>query len=293
LFSTASPADPADVLGGAEELKRFGFDVLLPPERSSLGYFAASHEHRLQDFCHALHDKTVDALVCIRGGYGSNYLIDDRLATRVIGPKPLIGFSDFSAIQILLWQVRHWVTFYGPMATTGFSKGAGNAGGYDPESFLDAVRNTRKGWKLALQGEALLSGQATGRIVGGCLTLVQTTLGTAWQLDARGCVLLLEDRGMKPYQVDRALRHLKQAGQFEGVVGFVLGDFPDCEPPVPGGPTVREVCERILAEYRVPVVYGAPVGHTKRAMLTVPLGVKVKLQAKSEGTLEFLEPAVV
>jgi muramoyltetrapeptide carboxypeptidase len=292
LFSTASPAEPAQVLAGADELKRLGFQVVLPPEREPQGYFAGTHEERLQDFCHAVHDKAVDGLVCTRGGYGSNYLIDERLATRLREPKTLIGFSDFAAIQTLMWQVRHWVSFYGPMAAAGFNKGAGKPGGYDEASFLVTVRNTRKGWKLGLQGEALVEGEARGQLVGGCLTLLQTALGTGWQLDARDSILLLEDRGMKPYQVDRALRHMKQARQFEDVAGFVLGDFSDCEPPVAGGPSVREVCERILGPYGVPIVYGAPVGHTARAMLTLPLGVKVKLKAKGDGVLEFLEAAV-
>lgn len=293
LFSTASPADREQLEAGAQELNRLGIEVVMPPERQPRGYFAATHDERLQDFCHAVHDKGVDGLVCVRGGYGSNYLIDDRLATRLEGPKALIGFSDFCAIQTLLWQLRHWVSFYGPMAAVGFNKGAGKPGGYDQQSFLAALQNTRKGWNLSLQGQPLRGGEARGRLVGGCLTLVQTALGTPWQLDARGCLLFLEDRGMKPYQVDRALRHMKQAGQFEDVQGFILGDFPDCEPPVAGSPSVRDVCQRILGEFHLPIVYGVPLGHTNRAMLTLPLGVKVKLQAKGEGTLEFLEAAVL
>ena len=98
---------------------------------------------------------------------------------------------------------------------------------------------------------------------------------------------------MKPYQVDRALRHLWQAGKLQDVHGVVLGDFPDCEPAVAGSPTIPEICERILGPLGVPVVYGAPIGHTKRPMLTIPLGVRAKLLAKGEGTLEILEPAVV
>jgi len=292
LFSTASPPDRAAVLAGAAELQRLGFDVKLPPERESLGYFASAHEIRVQDFCDAVHDKKVDGLIATRGGYGSNYLIDERLATRLHGPKALIGFSDFSVIQTLMWQVRHWVSFYGPMAASGFHKGPGMEGGYDENSFLSAIRNTSKGWKVDLAGEPLVPGKAEGRVVGGCLTLLQTSLGTNWELDAREAILLLEDRGMKPYQLDRALRHLQQAGQFERVAGVILGDFPDCEPPVAGSPTVREVCERILAPLRVPVVYGAPVGHTGHPILTIPLGVRARLMAEGRGTLEFLEPAV-
>jgi muramoyltetrapeptide carboxypeptidase len=98
---------------------------------------------------------------------------------------------------------------------------------------------------------------------------------------------------MKPWQVDRALMHLKQAGKFEGVRGIVLGEFPDCGPLMSGSATVRDVCLRILGGLGVPIVYGALVGHTPRPMLTVPLGVKARLRAHGAGELEILEPAVV
>jgi muramoyltetrapeptide carboxypeptidase len=104
--------------------------------------------------------------------------------------------------------------------------------------------------------------------------------------------LLLEDRGMKPWQVDRALMHLKQAGKFEGVRGMVLGDFPECEAPVAGSPTVQDVCQRILKPLGIPIVFGAPVGHTARPMLTLPLGVRARLRASGAGALEILEAAV-
>ena len=139
----------------------------------------------------------------------------------------------------------------------------------------------------------MLTGKATGRVLGGCMTLVEATIGTPWELDTKDSILVLEDRAMKPYQVDRVLRHLKQAGKFEGVRGIVLGEFPESEPTVAGSPTVREVCARILRPLGVPLVFGAPVGHTPRPMLTVPLGIEAKLDAEGEGTLEFLEPAVV
>jgi muramoyltetrapeptide carboxypeptidase len=122
---------------------------------------------------------------------------------------------------------------------------------------------------------------------------VETTLGTSWELDTRGAILILEDRGMKPWQVDRALMHLRQAGKLNGIRGMVLGEFPECEPALAGSPTVRDVSARILGPLGVPIVFGAPVGHTPRAMLTVPLGVKARLISTGEGKLEILEPAVV
>jgi muramoyltetrapeptide carboxypeptidase len=87
--------------------------------------------------------------------------------------------------------------------------------------------------------------------------------------------------------------HLKQAGKLGRVRGIVLGEFPECEPPVAGSPTVEDVCARILPPLGVPIVFGAPVGHTPRPMLTIPLGVRARLRANGEGMLEILEPAVL
>jgi len=125
---------------------------------------------------------------------------------------------------------------------------------------------------------------------------VETTLGTPWELDTQGAILILEDRGMKPYQVDRALMHLKQAGKFRGIAGIVLGDFPDCE-AAHGAESVKDVARRVLDPLGVPLFWGAPIGHTKRPAITLPLGVRVRLSvAGSAGLssqLEILEPAVV
>ena len=293
IVSPSSPADAAAISAGITELRRLGFQIEETAPMESQGYFAGSHSERLQQFCKTVHDKRVDGVIATRGGYGANYLIDSRLATRLQGPKCIVGFSDLNIIQLLMAEVRGWVGFYGPMVANGFNHGADRPSGYDLASFLQAVGETKAKWKIPLRGQAMASGSATGRLVGGCLTMLQTTLGTGFEPNTSGAILVLEDRGMKPYQVDRALRHLYQAGMFEKAVGVILGDFPDCEPPTRGSQIVPEICAEILGPLDIPIVYGAPIGHTKRAMLTVPLGVRAKLEAKSEGTLEILEPAVV
>jgi muramoyltetrapeptide carboxypeptidase len=240
-----------------------------------------------------MHSDQVDGLVALRGGYGSNYLLDYALEKSLPSPKCVIGFSDITSLQIYLWQRCGWVSFYGPMVAAGLNSGPGVPKGYDENSFLQAVRRTEAGWKLRLRGEPMLAGKATGRVLGGCMTLLEATIGTTWELDTKDSILVLEDRAMKPYQVDRVLRHLKQSGKLEGVRGIVLGEFPESEPSVAGSPTVRDVCARILRPLSVPLIFGAPVGHTPRPMLTVPLGIEARLDAEGEGTLEFLEPAVV
>jgi muramoyltetrapeptide carboxypeptidase len=293
VFAPASPADAAKAQAGREELRRLGFAVESLPSHAQEGYFAASQKVRSEEFARLMKNKRVDGVVAMRGGYGSNYLLGPLSRVPLSSAKCVIGFSDLTTVQIFLWQRYGWVTFYGPMVAAGLDAGPSVNSGYDPESFLRSLQAHRESWLVNLGGDAIVSGEAEGTLLGGCMTLVETTLGTPWELDTRGAILLLEDRGMKPWQVDRALMHLQQAGKLDSVRGIVLGEFPECEPPVAGSPTVRDVCMRILGSLGVPIVFGVPVGHTRRAMLTIPLGIKARLMARGEGVLEILEPAVV
>ena len=138
----------------------------------------------------------------------------------------------------------------------------------------------------------MVGGTASGILLGGCLTLLQTTLSTAWELDTRGAVLLLEDCTVKPYQLDRMLEHLKQAGKFRDVRAFILNEFPGADTSHNQRAAFREVCARVFGPLRVPTIFGAAVGHTRKPMLTLPLGVRVRLEAVGEGKLEILERAV-
>jgi muramoyltetrapeptide carboxypeptidase len=292
VFAPASPASEQKIAAGVAELRRLGFTAETPAPQRPEGYFAASTKERRAELLRLLQATNVDALVGLRGGYGSNYLLDARLAADVGEPKAIVGISDLSSLQIFLWQCCRWVTFYGPMVAAGLDAGASAPGGYDENSLRSAISEVNGGWKISLRSEALAGGKAEGRLLGGAMTIVEATFGTPWELDTRGAILLLEDRAMKPYQVDRVLMHFKQAGKLEGVKGMVLGDFPECDPPVSGSPTVRDVCARILGPLGVPVVFGAPIGHTTRPMLTIPLGVNAQLHAEGEGTLEIVEAAV-
>jgi muramoyltetrapeptide carboxypeptidase len=292
-FAPASPAEPSRIAAGMAELRRLGWRVV---ERASIvndGYFAGTLTSRRSELVGALERHDINALVGTRGGYGSNYLLDELYISKPASPKIVLGFSDLTSLQIYLWQRFQWITFYGPMLAAGLDAGPGAPDGYDKKSLLTALQNTDTGWTLDLQGEVLYPGEAHGRVLGGCLTLVETAIGTQWDLQTDDAILVLEDRGMKPWQVDRALMHLKQAGKFANVRGILLGDFPECQAPVAGSATVRDVCQRILAPLGVPTIFNAPIGHTLRPMLTMPLGVKARLSAKGAGVLEILEPAVV
>lgn len=293
IISPSSPAEPERLQAGVRELTLLGFAPLAERAMQPDGYFSGPAADRLSQLLGSIGDSRAKALVALRGGYGSSYLLEQLQGANVAAVKPLVGYSDITTLQIFLWQTLGWVTFYGPMVAAGFDAGAGKPGGYDMASFMRAITETQTGWTVGLEGAAIVEGEAEGILLGGCLTLVEATLGTPWELDTAGAILVLEDRGMKPWQVDRSLTHLQQAGKLNDVRGIVLGDFPESEPPVKGSPTVRDVCLRILSGLKVPIVWGAPVGHTARPMLTLPLGVRARLRSAGSGFLDILEPAVV
>jgi muramoyltetrapeptide carboxypeptidase len=137
------------------------------------------------------------------------------------------------------------------------------------------------------------AGQATGPIVGGCLTLVTAAIGTSWEPDTRDAILLLEDNNTRPYQIDRMLTQLRQAGKLSGVRGIVFGEMPGCIQHENQGYTLTEVIDRVLGDFDGPVLSGFPTGHTTKPGAIVPLGVQSELSLADEVTFRLLEPAVV
>lgn len=293
VVSPSSPVERGALERGLAELARLGLRVKPGAYAAAQhGYFAGTHDDRRSDLTESFARGACDAVFCSRGGYGSAYLLEQLTAADFPAARVFLGYSDVTVVQAFLWQKLGWVTFYGPMVAAGFDKGAA---GYDEESFRNAVSNTSGGWRLDLCGEPLVEGGAEGVLLGGCLTMIETTIGTPWELDTTDSILLLEDRGMKPFQVDRALMHLRQAGKLAKVRGVILGEFPECAAPA-GSEDVRSVAQRVLGDLGVPMVWGAAAGHTPRPMLTLPLGVRARLESRKAGAaaeLFILEPAVV
>jgi muramoyltetrapeptide carboxypeptidase len=296
VIAPSSPVEAERLAKGIAELERLGFVVHRNPRvLSREGYFAGSVADRVREFLAAIGEPETRGVICARGGYGSSYLLDELLGEidyvkEMSPPKMLIGYSDVTSLQVFLWEKCGWVTFYGPMAAAGFDAGEGSPHGYDKASFEQAISATTTGWTIKLEGETLVRGNAEGTVLCGCLTLIVSTLGTPWAVNTKGAILALEDRGMKPWQVDRALMQLKQAGKLDRAAGLLFGDFPECEGPA-GSANIREVVSRITRKFDVPVVWNIPFGHTERPMLTIPLGVRARLTANASPTLEILEAA--
>jgi len=159
------------------------------------------------------------------------------------------------------------------------------------DAILRAVTTTEALGTIRVPGPGRIhGGAAEGPLVGGSLTLIASSLGTPYELDTAGKILLLEEIGERPYRVDRLLTHLRMAGKFDDTAGVVLGEFVDCtEPGGNGTVTIEEILGDVLNRFDGPVLAGLSVGHG-RTNITLPLGVHVRLDADS-GTLEFLETA--
>src|SRR5258708_18352121 len=176
VVSPASPAQATGLERGREEIRKLGYALAENSVRvTAEGYFAGSAADRARELFEGMQRDDVRAVIGARGGYGSNYLLD-VLDARVQRPRILIGYSDITTLQIFLWQKLGWVTFYGPMIAAGFDCGAGTQGGYDADSFVRAVSETKSGWKSPLDGESLARGAAERVLLGGCMTLAEVSL---------------------------------------------------------------------------------------------------------------------
>src|SRR3989449_674070 len=163
VVSPASPADPARLERGCHELIRLGYEPRLETSgRDPVGYFSGSTDNRRTDLVKALQVEDGGAAFCARGGYGSNYLLDVLDLRRLSRPRILLGYSDITSLEILLWQKLGWVTFYGPMVAAGVDAGAAVAGGYDAPSFLRAVKQAGSGGGLQFLGGKFEWGGAGG-----------------------------------------------------------------------------------------------------------------------------------
>ena len=256
---------------GAERVREMGFEIRYSPsllKRKHL-YLAGTDEERAQELMELFLDPEIKAILCARGGYGTQriipYLDHDVIRSH---PKPLVGCSDITVLLIYLLQQCFVVPFHGPnVATRQFIEG--NA----------EMAHSLKGALIAPLAAAevlcsvLREGEAQGEIIGGCLSCLVTTVGAPYEPDLQGKILFVEDVDEPPYKIDRMLTHLKSAGKFQGVKGIVFGQMPGCDTEKG---LLHEVILDVLEDIESPILFGFPSGHGTRN-LTIPLGVPVKI----------------
>jgi muramoyltetrapeptide carboxypeptidase len=290
VVSPASYPQPDKLAKGVEALGRFGFVPSVGRQALAKAnhYFAGSTQARLDDLHAAFVNPAADAIFCSRGGYGSNYLLQGLdLGLVREHPKPFIAHSDMTCMQTWLLDQVGLVSFHGPMVAGDFAAPEG----VDEPSLLAALGGERWFVGEAAGLRSLVPGKATGVLYGGCLTLLAASLGTPYAPRTEGKLLFLEDRDVKPYQLDRLLRQMILAGKFAGVTGIIFGEMLDCLAPGQENSILDDVILRVLDWFQGPIAIGLRSGHASRRNVTLAFGIEAALDLVRAPLLSFLERA--
>ena len=314
-------------------LRTLGYKVKVAKSCTSADrYFAGSDKQRAEDLNDLFRDDTVDAILCLRGGYGCARILD-YLDYEMIAehPKPLIGYSDVTALHIALMQKSNLATVHGPMASS-FNDVYSNyvqylfqkeidreeltdrkelplngvidlkkasfedmQAGYTLSQFQNGISSSEIIGEIELPGKeklkTLIPGTAEGPVIGGNLTVIASLIGTEYELQADNAILFFEEVGEDAYRIDRMLQQLYQNGLFDRVCGILIGEMTNNTDDEYG--TVSEVLEEYAKLAGKPCISGVPAGHGENNMF-LPLGVAARMTANEDGSarLSFLEPAL-
>ena len=305
-IAVVAPASPPQTRSGIEQATDYfesrGHEVVFGPNHRKVhGYLAGTDEERAADLQWALSEPGIDMVHALDGGYGTARLYELIDWDAVGEPRIVCGYSDITALHLALARHAGWVTFYGPSFLR-FTRTKGE---------WELTEETEDWFHRALRPEPLGrvfedpqnpyvltvgEGVAEAPLVGGCLTLLASSMGTPYEIDTDGCVVMVEDLNIDVYLVDTALTHLIRAGKLKNAAGFVFGtdvNLKDQTVPeeVESNLSVEEMLDELIGPLGIPAIANVPVGHG-RHMATMPLGATVRLDGAGK-TLEVTEPAVL
>ncbi|MBF0492293.1 MAG: LD-carboxypeptidase [Deltaproteobacteria bacterium] len=286
VAATASPFDVPEFEKGLVTLKELGFRVTYRKDIfEKRAFLAGTDERRAEELNQHLADPEVRAILFARGGWGTSRILPllkkDLFEKK---PKIVLGYSDLTSLLLYL-QKLGWTVFHGPVVAKGLGENFSDRG---KNSLLRAFLQKVALGPISNEGQHfILPGKSRGILIGGCLSLLISSLKTPWELDCENKILFIEDINEAPYKIDRMLTHLSLAGKFEGLKGVISGPFHSKA-------SEEEVYVSILREHfgklKIPVVYNFPSGHLNN-MLTIPFGVELELDS-NESRIEFLEGAL-
>ena len=295
ISPASSPQDTLQLEKGLKCIEKNGYKIEVGKNVGKVnGYLAGTDQERADDLNSMFKNKHVKAIICLRGGYGASRILD-KINYKLIrnNPKIFVGYSEITAIQMALLRNARLITFAGPMVVPDF---ANDISTYSEEFFWRIITSNKKTGRIDYPHNgklpAITKGGASGKILGGNLSVFSALIGTPYFPDLKDRILLLEDVDELPYKIDRLLNQMKMIKIFKRVKGIILGRFVDCYEHDSSKKTLTlgEVMEDYLKELKIPVLYTFPHGHI-RDKITVPFGINVKMNA-SRGFIEFTENAV-
>lgn len=280
VIAPAGPPDQEQLEKGIQFLEKLGHHVKLGRNINEVhGYLAGTDEQRLNDFHDMVEDQTIKAIIFARGGYGTGRLadqIDYELITK--NPKIIWGYSDITYLHTAVRQNTDLITFHGPMVASDMGKKD-----FDPLSakiFEQLYEPTTLTYSEKISPLIEFAvGEAEGKLIGGNLSLLVSTLGTPYEIDTKNKLLLLEDIGEEPYRIDGMLNQLKGAGKLTDASGVILGDFAEAEPKLKSSLSLEQVFTDYFTNFTGPVLSGFKIGHCL-PHFSVPLGANAKLSTK-------------
>lgn len=296
ISPASSPDDLTKINRGIEYLEKLGFRVEVGKHVGMQeGYLAGNDQQRLTDIHSMFNNKQIKAIFSIRGGYGSGRLLD-KIDYKVIrnNPKIFVGYSDICALQMAFYTKCGLITFGGPMVAVDFHD---EVSSFTEEVFWRTITSDKKIGRLSNPCNekfyVLHKGRATGRIIGGNLSVLTSLIGTEYLPKIKDSILLLEDINEAPYRVDRMFNQLRLGKIFKQIIGVILGHFVNCveSDPEKKSFSLNEVIIEYFENLKLPVIYNVKHGHIKEN-LTIPFGIKCTLNA-SRGYIEISENAVV
>ena len=293
IISPASPIFKEKLKKGIYYLENLGFNVKLGRHvYGERGYLAGTDEERASDLHELFYDNSVKAVFCSRGGYGSIRIlkyIDFELIKK--NPKIFVGFSDLTALEISIFAKNGLVTFYGPTIAEDFDNEI-DYSGFD--LLLKIISSETNSYKVDISDyNVVKGGKSTGFLIGGCLSVFSSLLGTEYLPDLKDAVIFLEDTDEEPYRIDRYLSQLRLCGIFNKARGLIFGKFTRCESKEKDykGPYVDEIINDTASNLDIPVIKNLSFGHIK-GKITIPVGIKASVNT-DKMYLSFDENAVM
>ncbi|WP_160691752.1 LD-carboxypeptidase [Clostridium sp. C2-6-12] len=290
LIGTSSPIAKDRLEPSIRAMEELGLKVVLGESvNGKHGFLSGSDKIRAKDINTMFQDKTIKGIFAIRGGYGASRLLD-MLDYEMIkkNPKVFAGYSDVTVLHNVFNEKCKLITFHTPMASTEFYKGVDdytmeyfkkNIFSHDP---LGILKNPK-----GLEIKTLVGGKAKGRLVGGNLSIIASTMGTPYELDTKGKILLLEDVDETPYKIDRMLLQLKQCGKFKDAEGIILGSWTKCETKEGNNSlSLMEIFEELIIPENKPTIYNIACGHCLPT-ISLPLGAKVNMDTENNELIVF------